>query len=180
LSRIDFVAPLRFQYLSRQHDRNAFDCGTVDQNQYLKQQARQDADKRLSRTFVLVGEEEAQICAYYTLTPSFIDFEEMPTEKRLSRYPAPVTLLAQLAVDVRFQKRGLGELLLFDVMARSAEIARHTGQFAVILDAREDNLIEFYAQYGFVRASSSEHPRRMYLKMSVIQALALAPAPIVP
>ena len=115
-------------HLSKRHDRAGFDSGVAEMNIYLRQQARQDAEKGLSRTFVHVADAtSATIQGFYALAFALLAFEEIPHEKRLSRYPAPVALLAQLAVDVRFQKQGLGERLLFDALARADEASGRIG-----------------------------------------------------
>lgn len=172
-------ADLRLEFLNRQHDRTGFDCGAAEMNRYLQTQARQDSDKGLSRTFVLVSAEEPTVIrAFYTLTPATLEFAEVPLEKSLSRYPAPVALLAHLTVDSRFQGQRFGVLLLFDALARSEKISRQMGLYAVVLDAREEPLVPFYARFGFRHAEGSEKPRRMYLKISEIRALGLIPAPV--
>lgn len=170
---------LRLEFLEKAHDRAAFDCGAEEINQYLRTQARQDMEKGLSRTFVLVHRDfPSLILGYYTLVPGSLAFEEVPAEKRLSRYPAPVLLMAQLGVDRRYQSVGIGRFLLFDAIARAEWVSRQTGLYAIILDAREDTLIAYYEKHGFVRASGSDYPRRMYLKMSEARRLGLTPAPV--
>lgn len=57
-------------------------------NRYLREQAKQDSDKGLSRTFVNLAEDAQTIIGYYTLALKFLAFENIPQEKRLSRYPA--------------------------------------------------------------------------------------------
>lgn len=162
--------------LEKRHDRAGFDCGVAEMNVYLRQQARQDAEKGLSRTFVFVADAASAIIeGFYTLAFALLAFEEVPREKRLSRYPAPVALLAQLAVDTRFQKQGLGERLLFDALARANEVSHRIGLYALVLDAREEGLFGFYERYGFQRAAGE---RRMYLKMSAIRQLGLQAAPL--
>ena len=164
-------------HLSKRHDRARFDCGVAEMNVYLRQQARQDAEKGLSRTFVSVADAtSATVQGFYTLAFALLAFEEVPREKRLSRYPAPVALLAQLAVDSHFQKQGLGERLLFDALARADEASERIGLYALVLDAREEGLFGFYERYGFQRATGE---RRMYLKMSAIRQLGLRAVPLV-
>ncbi len=45
------------QALAGDHDRQGFDCGRRELNEWLRQVARQHQDKGLSKTFVAVGEE---------------------------------------------------------------------------------------------------------------------------
>lgn len=49
---------LKIEPLGSQHDRESFDCGRPDLEDYLGRIARQHADKGVSRTFVLVDDAE--------------------------------------------------------------------------------------------------------------------------
>lgn len=159
--------------LAASHDRKAFNCGVEDMNRYLWEQARQDAEKGLSRTFVNLTEDRVRIVGYYTLALGFLAFENIPSEKRLSRYPAPVALLARLAVDSAFKGQGIGERLLFDAQARVLEISQSIGLYAMTLDAREESLVPFYEQYDFKRRADG--PLRMYKTLAAIRKLGLTP-----
>ena len=145
-------------------------------NRFLREQARQEADKGMSRTFVSLAADSTRIIAYYTLTMGFIDFEHIPQEKRLSRYPAPVVLLAQLAVDNDYKRQGMGERLLFDAQARALEVAEGIGVYAMTLDAREENLCAYYEQFGFRRRADG--PLRMYKTIKSIRNLGLTAEPL--
>jgi hypothetical protein len=99
--------------LGRQHDRAAFHCGAEALDRYLKQQARQDADKRVAAPFVAVSPPNARVLGYYTLSASVLTLTDLPDElaRKLPRYPQlPVTLLGRLAVDQSTKGQGLGVL----------------------------------------------------------------------
>jgi GNAT superfamily N-acetyltransferase len=163
-------------HLSDRHNRKIFDCGVDDMNRYLKEQARQDAAKGLSRTFVNLDDDHTTIIGFYTLVMNELSFENIPNEKRLSRYPAPVVLLAQLAVDKAFQGRRIGEHLLYDAQARVIEIAENVGVYAMTLDAREPSLCAYYAQHRF--KMRVDGPLRMYKTVTAIRQIGLTAAPL--
>jgi hypothetical protein len=48
--------------INRQHDRKTFDCGVDELNQFLKQQARQQTVKHISKTYIA-----SQNCAPTTI-----------------------------------------------------------------------------------------------------------------
>jgi hypothetical protein len=50
----------RFEPLSKAHDRESFDCGSEPLNRFLKQTARQHAERGISKTFVLVEADTAE------------------------------------------------------------------------------------------------------------------------
>jgi hypothetical protein len=49
----------KIELLAKTHDRDAFDCGNELLNLFLKQAARQHADRGISRLFVLADEDAA-------------------------------------------------------------------------------------------------------------------------
>jgi hypothetical protein len=46
----------KIELLKKSHNRDGFDCGSEPLNLFLKQTARQHAERGISRTFVLVDE----------------------------------------------------------------------------------------------------------------------------
>lgn len=147
-------------------------------NRYLKETARQEAEKGMSRTFVSLAADRTRITGYYTLVNSFLSFDQMPQEKRLSRYPAPVALLAQIAVDQALQSQGIGRTLLFDAQARARDVSENIGIYALVLDARDEILCPFYERYDFNRCAGES--LRMYKTMKTIRRLGLTTLALTP
>src|SRR6476469_1721299 len=114
--------------LSEQHNRANFHCGIEALDSYLKRQASQDLRRFLTAVFVLYNLESEQIAGYYTLAATAIQLADLPDilTRKLPKYPLiPATLLGRLAIDERYQGKGLGTFLLFDALQRSfkSEIA---------------------------------------------------------
>lgn len=163
---------LRIERLTRQHDRNAFDCGEPSLNAFLQRVALQQDERGLGRTFVAVEEGEARILGYYTLATGKVNFENVPTNKKLPPHmPVPVVLLGRLAVDNSGKGTGLGKLLLLHALWRSSLVARQAGVYAVEVDALNEAAARFYAKYGFMPLL--DNPRHMYMPMKTIEALGL-------
>lgn len=156
---------LTIELLTEQHDRAAFDCGEPSLNEYLQRFARQNADNFLGRTYVATLPGGARIEGYYTISSASVAREELP-EKRLPHYPIPVVLIARLAVDRQAQGQGSGEGLLFDALQRAAQLARHLGIYAVVVDALNERARTFYQKYGF--AETAGDPMRLYLPIRSI------------
>lgn len=162
--------------LEKGHDRSAFDCGNDDLNRYLKQQARQDADKHVAVPFVLFESGSAVVRGFYTLSASIIPVEELPPEmmKKLPRYgQLPVTLLGRLAVDRKAKGQGVGEFLLVDALRRCLEGAQQIGAMAVIVDAKDEQAESFYRHFDFLPLQAT--PRRLFLPMRQIAQLFAEP-----
>ena len=133
-------------------NRQSFDCGRVELNNWLRQVARQHQDKGLSKTFVAMPDEEpAFICGFYALTLTEIDRRFLPDayQKKLPQR-IPGVRLGRLAVDLRYQKKSLGELLLVDAISRVRRIHQDAGVVGLFVDAIDDHASGFYRHYGFL------------------------------
>lgn len=75
----------------------------------------------------------------------------------------PAILLGMLAVDMRFQHRGLGPQLLRDAILRSASAASIIGARALIVDPATDGARSFYERYGFVDVPGTD---RLYVRLT--------------
>lgn len=158
--------------LARHHDRKPFDCGQPELDRYLKQQARQDATRRISATFVAVERGTAVVVGYYSLSATGVPMRDLPPETaaRFPRYPLlPATLLGRLAVDRVQQGRKLGEFLLVDALHRSLAQSDAIGSIAVIVDAIDDRARAFYEHFEFI--AFPEQPQRLFLPMATLAGL---------
>lgn len=158
--------------LEKAHDRQSFDCGNGDLNRYLREQARQDSEKRVAAPFVLSPPGSHAVLGFYTLSASIIPVQELPPDlmKRLPRYgQLPVTLLGRLAVDRTATGQGIGEFLLVDALRRSLEAAQQIAAMAVIVDAKDDRAENFYRHFDFLPFQQT--PLRLFLPMTQIAKL---------
>ncbi len=137
--------------LTGNHDRQSFDCGRSELNDWLCNIARQHQDKGLSKTFVAILDDAPTcICGYYALTLTEVDTQSLP-EARRKKLPRliPGIRLGRLAVDTRCQDKRLGELLLVDALERVRLIRQHAGVVGLFVDAIDDKAAAFYAHFGF-------------------------------
>jgi GNAT superfamily N-acetyltransferase len=86
--------------------------------------------------------------------------------------PVPVVLIGRLAVDRRYQRRGIGAGLLKDAVLRTRAAARHVGIRALLVHAIDEDAIRFYQRYGF-RPSPTE-PATLMVPLSEIERTVLA------
>lgn len=166
------LAPEHVVPLEKTHDRKSFDCGNEALNRYLREQARQDAEKRVAAPFVLIQPDSSAVLGFYTLSASIIAVEELPPDlmKRLPRYgQLPVTLLGRLAVDRKVGRQGVGEFLLVDALRRSLEAAQQIAAMAVIVDAKDERAERFYRHFDFMPFQQT--PLRLFLPMGHVARL---------
>jgi GNAT superfamily N-acetyltransferase len=155
--------------LMKDHQRSDFDCGIGSLNLFLKNFARQNDDKGLSRTFVAVQSGDVAVHGYYSLSSGSVSFEQVP--EKLPRYPIPTAHIGRLAVDTRSQGMGLGEFLLVDALRRVVSVADELGIYAVELFAINETAKSFYLRYGFTELA--DDPYHVYLSLKNIRKLNL-------
>ena len=149
--------------LTGSHDRQGFDCGRQELNDWLRQVARQHQDKGLSKTFVASLEDApGRICGYYALTLAELENRHLPEawRKKLPRR-IPGVRLGRLAVDRQYQGKGLGELLLVDALTRAQRIHAVAGGIGLFVDAIDAQAAGYYQRYGF--SASPDNPLLLFL-----------------
>ena len=119
----------------------------------------------MSVTRVLVerdGRPPKPVLGYFTLTTVLAEATELPgVAKGLPRMPAPVVLLARLAVAEESRGLGIARLLLAAAREIAASSMRGTGGIGLAVDAASEDLVGFYGKYGFRRIS--DHSLRLFL-----------------
>jgi ribosomal protein S18 acetylase RimI-like enzyme len=165
------TAPFRVEPLA-DHDRAGFACNEPALDRYFQTQVTQDVRRRMSNCFVAVETASEQLAGYYTMSATGIALTDLPEAmaKRLPRYPtAPAVLIGRLAVDQRYQKRGLGSALLADAARRS--MTSPPAVFALLVDAINAAAVAFYERHGF--ASLMSDPRTLFLPLATAEKVLL-------
>lgn len=161
--------PLKIEVLTRGHNRQGFDCGSIELNEYLRNTARQHSEKGISRTFVLVADENpSEILGFFTLSSCEVLVERLPV-KYAKKYPAraPAAKLARLAVTSHMQKRGLGTHMMMDAMARALKVAENLGIMGFFVDAKDGRAARYYQQFGFM--ALPDNPHELFLPLATIR-----------
>lgn len=159
------------------HERRSFDCGRDELNSFICQSAARHREAGISITMVLPAEsvqgERAGICAYYTLSHTEIKSETLPASlaKKLPRYPVPVMLIAQLAVNNEAQGQSLGKVTLIRALKHCLEINAHLPSCAVVVDALDEEVEAFYMQFGFNLLDQQGERTRLYIPMNTVSQL---------
>lgn len=157
------------EQLDSSHVTDVFDTGTPSLDSWLQQSALLSDSKRQSRTYVWC-EDSKTVAGYFSLAPHVIERAELsPKFARGNLNEIPSILLARLALDHRYQGRGLGAELLTDALSRAVTASNIVGGRYVVVDAIDDRAGRFYEHFGF--ALLDEGTLRRYLrKVSDIEA----------
>jgi ribosomal protein S18 acetylase RimI-like enzyme len=152
------------------HNRTPFDCGQTDLNRYFHSQVTQDVRRHITNCFVAVDVRLGLVAGYYTLAAASIPTPDLPNEitKKLPRYPSlPAVRIGRLAVDQRFQRRGLGGALLADAAQRILKAP--PAAYTLLVDAKDDQASAFYQHHGFRPLASQ--PRTLFLPLAVAASI---------
>ena len=79
----------------------------------------------------------------------------------MGRYPIPLVILARLAIDLDYQRQGIGFSLLQDSICRTVAIADHAGIRALLTQPIDEDAEAFYRRFGF--ESTPAHDRQLIL-----------------
>lgn len=164
---------MRVVLLTRDHDRTGFDCGVPELNRFLKATARQHNDKGISRTLVLIDEQNPKvILGFCSLTICEVNIKAVPAayaKKYPTQHGLPAVRLARLAVSVKERGKRYGDTLLGEAVRRTATIAGQAGLIGLFVDAKDEAAIRFYEKYGFV--SIEGRPQRLFLPAETLMQL---------
>lgn len=158
--------------LTSAFDVGTFDCGELSLNSFLLRHALNNDKAGLGRTFVGVEAGQTGVAGYFTLSTGSVRFDVIPdhARKRLPRYPIPTVHLGRLAVDVKYQGKGLGEALLVEALRKAAVASSSVGVYAVDCIAMHDRAKGFYIKYGFVEML--DQPMHLFLPIATARAVA--------
>ena len=155
------------ELLSDEHDRKGFRCGSESLERYLRETAKGHLAKGVSVTRVMVERAASRpkpVLGYFTLTSTLAKAVNWPgVAKGLPVMPVPIVLLGRLAVAEGWQGRGVARLLLAAAREIAANSMRGTGGIGLAVDPANEQLVEFYAKYGFIRVESQS--LRMFLPL---------------
>ena len=164
--------PWSIRRLTAAIDVSGFDCGEASLNLFLQRHALNNDRAGLGRTFIAIEEGQTRVAGYFTVSSGSVRFDAVPdhAKKRLPKYPIPTVHLGRLAVDVRFQGKGLGETLLVEALRKAAAASGSVGVYAVDVIALNDRAKSFYLKYGFVEML--DQPVHLFLPIAAARAVA--------
>lgn len=160
-----------FEPLGPTHDRAAFSCEEPRLENYLKTQARQDAQKKLATVFIMTADGRA-IAGFYTLSQYSIWSGEIPEQvtRKLTKHDrVPATLIGRLARDSAYRGTGAGDLLLVNALQRCLAVSAQAGSWAVVVEAKNERGTAFYKKFGF--ESFPSRPLKLFLPTATIEKL---------
>lgn len=137
-----------------QINREGFDCGDSDINQYITEQAASCQEEGYANSFLMVDSENSRLVGFYTLSSSVITPQEIPDEYRSPGmdFAMPAVLVGQFGISKDYQNKGLSLALLGDSYRRIA-LLYSGGSLAfraIRVDTRTDQAKEFWIKQGYI------------------------------
>jgi GNAT superfamily N-acetyltransferase len=157
--------------INKKHDREAFDCGEEALNEFLRRYARKSHERGGAKTFLAIEDAGSKsILGVYSLSPASVDYSRTPEIVRhgLARYDVPGFRLARLAVDRKWQGKGIGGQLLLAAGRRCLLAAAEVGGVVLVIDAKNEKVARWYASYGAVPLLDG--PLTLLLPLGTIEA----------
>ena len=135
--------------LTTAHDLSQFECGELELDDWLRRRAIQNEESGASRTYVVcIGR---QVVGYYALAAGAVAHAHAPGRVRRNMpNPMPVMVIGRLAIDHKFQRRGIGSALLRDAVLRTVQAAEIAGIRAILVHAISESAKQFYERSGFI------------------------------
>ena len=141
---------LSIKPLNENYDLSSFTCNDSDLTDFLKNDALNYHRHMISKTGLCFWKNE--IVGYITFTIDTIGIAKVIiNDEFISKYKYPALKIARLAVDSRFERRGIGKYLLQDAMGKAWSLSENVGCRFILVDSKKDS-VPFYTKYGFSRA----------------------------
>lgn len=161
---------MRVERLDAHHGLDRFSCGNKALDTWLRSFALQNQERNLSRTFVLVDDDE--VIGYYSLTMGGVTSEALPGRYRrgLPAYDIGMVLLARLAVSEGRHGQGIGRDLMIDAIRSAARAGAHVAARFIAVDPINEAARAFYNKFGF-KEVPGDPAGRMFLRLDEAMAL---------
>ncbi|MGC9195867.1 MAG: GNAT family N-acetyltransferase [Syntrophobacteraceae bacterium] len=154
--------------LADMHEPAQFSSGVPSLDDWLKRGARGNQASGATRTFVVA--EDRRVIAYYAVASGAISLGgALGRFRRNMPDPIPVALLARLAIDSAWQRRGLGRSLFRDCAERITNAADSIGIRGIVAHALSEQAKAFYLALGL--EPSPLDPMMLMVTLSDVRAI---------
>lgn len=152
--------------LNEADDLSVFDCGRETLNVWLKDRALKNQMSDATRTYVIADQKAGRIVGYVSLASAQIDRKTLPGKNRRNRPdPVPVILLARLAIDTRYQGKGIGGDLLAFAASIAIAASQSIGVSGMVTHPIDEQARAFYASHDFMTLDA-DPKRPMFARIS--------------
>lgn len=153
----------------RRHDRSTFSCGEAALDRWLREQASQANARDSARVYVRC-DDASSVVGFLALAMASVRPEDAPPLPATGGLPLPAVLIARLAVDRRWQGRGIARELLLDAIQVSIAASDLVAARIIVVDALDQSAEHFYRHHGFRDLRTTGPTQRLWLSMGRARA----------
>jgi len=142
-----------------------FDCGEKSLNEFLcSEEVKNYEDQLLGRTFLAFY--NGNIVAYYTVSTGSLRKETVEGSRsvkdcdKLYVEEIPAIVIGRLAVDLRYQRCGIGEYLVQKIIIEAMKKGNFVAR--MILVQAKEKAFDFYKKAGFDFVRETKRERNRY------------------
>lgn len=175
------LSQLSLILLDATHNIKPFDCGDDDLNEFLFERAELYKKEFLATTFIL--ENATQTVAYYSVFNDSLKVEEEEFAsksafkrflKNLVSHPKrhlnsfPALKIGRLGIDKKFKGKGLGKLIVNNIIVDTLELNQKQACKLITVDAYNESLA-FYEKLNFeylTEADKHSETRQMFYDLN--------------
>lgn len=161
--------------LKENHNLSSFECESSELNDFLKNDALIDQRNLVNRTSLCFWKDE--LTGFFSLVADTIETKNVIDGIESYQYRKyPAIKIARLAIDSRFEKRGIGTYLVKVIMGQVISICSNIGCRYLLVDSKIEST-SFYEKFGFKVAEKNKKKDfiPMYLNMQPIIAAIESP-----
>lgn len=177
------LAHLSFLLLEEEHKIKPFDCEDDDLNEFLFEKAKPYKKEFLAATFIF--EDLERTVAYYSIFNDSLNVEEerfasknafkrflkglvAHPKRHLKSFPA--LKIGRLGIDKTFKGKGLGTMIVHNIINDCLELNKKQACRLIIVDAYSQSL-HFYKKLGFeylTENDKAEETRQMFFDLTAL------------
>lgn len=133
----------RIEKLNLFHSNLDFDCGDSEINEYFVNRSFEDVELNNAQVYVFLTQNS--IIGFYSISMNSIYTEINAIIRRW-----PICLLGQLGVNLEYQTKGWGSLILLKAIEKAASISEEIGSVGLMVQTYKQELINnFYKKLNF-------------------------------
>lgn len=177
------LSQLTLILLDENHTIKPFDCGDDDLNEFLFEKAKLYKNEFLATTFIL--ENSTQTVAYYSIFNDSLKVEEerFASKSALKRFlkelvshpkrhlkSFPALKIGRLGIDKSFKGKGLGKLIVNNIIFDTLKLNQSQGCKLITVDAYNESLL-FYERLNFeylTENDKEDETRQMYFDLTTL------------
>ena len=144
----------------------SFDCGKKELNDFLCSDEVTNYERLLLGKTTLVYY-QGELASYHTLFNKTLRIRYLKTYKSFSKLGEyhldgiPATAIGRLAVDKRWQNRGIGRTAFKKISMDAYNNAQHSAIRLIVVQAKEE-AIDFYAKLGFEHVFETRSEKKLF------------------